>query len=251
MQYAIIDNSKVRPIKGRVGFCPLCGAQMIARCGKIKIHHWSHKGKLHCDRWWESETEWHRGWKNHFPAEWQEIVHFDDNGEKHIADLKTPHGLVVEFQHSHISPKEKLARENFYKNIIWVVDGNRRKKDWIRFNEGFKEFIISPVKDTYLVPMPSKSFSEDWIYSNTIVVFDFDSDNKGLNCVFMLYRPKKASHFQCTLFNKSVFISLISSGELLNLINEQNEDVNLPKSRPAKSSQIIFHRGKPYKKRRL
>jgi len=55
-----------------------------------------------CDNWWENETQWHRDWKNHFPVEWQEVVQIAEDGEKHIADVKTSEGWVVEFQHSYL-----------------------------------------------------------------------------------------------------------------------------------------------------
>lgn len=87
------------------GLCPYCGSEVIAKCGRIKIWHWAHKGMSSCDPWWENETEWHRTWKNHFPLEWQEQIARDPiSGETHIADVKTPHGLVIEFQHSSIDP---------------------------------------------------------------------------------------------------------------------------------------------------
>jgi hypothetical protein len=41
---------------------------------------------------------------------WQEIVHRSDSGEKHIADVKTDHGWVIEFQHSYLNPEERRSR---------------------------------------------------------------------------------------------------------------------------------------------
>ena len=103
---------------------------MVAKCGRVKAWHWAHKGEPPCDPWWENETDWHRSWKNQFPADWQEQVAEDPvTGEKHIADVRTPHGLVIEFQHSPIDPVELHAREVFYRNMIWIVDGNRGSLD--------------------------------------------------------------------------------------------------------------------------
>ena len=82
-----------------------------------------------CDPWWENETAWHRAWKDHFPVDWQEVVHHSKTGERHIADVKTGDGWVIEFQHSHIKPEERRSREAFYERLIWVVDGTRRKRD--------------------------------------------------------------------------------------------------------------------------
>jgi len=92
MKFALVNRNKIEAIKGAKGICPSCGSGLIARCGDVKINHWAHKGTRNCDIWWENETEWHRQWKNQFPKEWQEIVHFDEKGEKHIADVKTKKG---------------------------------------------------------------------------------------------------------------------------------------------------------------
>jgi competence protein CoiA len=96
---------------------------MVAKCGRVKVWHWAHKGRLECDPWYE-ETEWHRSWKDRFPLVWQEQIAYDpDSGEKHIADVSTPNGLIIEFQHSVISPQEIAARETFYKICFgWLME---------------------------------------------------------------------------------------------------------------------------------
>src|SRR4030095_12105852 len=109
---------------------------MIANCGEVRVWHWAHRGKRTCDRWWEPETEWHRAWKDNFPRDWQEHIHHDPSGEKHIAAVRTGPGLIIEFQHSHLDPQERAARERFYGNMAWVVDGTRLKKDYPRFLKG-------------------------------------------------------------------------------------------------------------------
>lgn len=109
--------------------CPTCGAPVIAKCGDHRVWHWAHRGIRTCDPWWESETEWHREWKNKFPTGWQEIVQTAQSGEKHIADVKTESGMVIEFQHSFLKAEERIARESFYRKMVWVVDGRRRKRD--------------------------------------------------------------------------------------------------------------------------
>jgi competence CoiA-like predicted nuclease len=133
MKFAIINGNKVEAYRGAKGICPSCGSELIAKCGEVKINHWAHKGNRNCDLWWENETEWHRQWKNQFPKEWQEIVHFDEKGEKHIADVKTKNGWVLEFQHSYIKPEERNYRNAFYSKLVWIIDGLRRKTDRIQF----------------------------------------------------------------------------------------------------------------------
>lgn len=63
------------------------------------------------------------------------------SGEKHIADVCTKYGLVIEFQHSYICPEESLSRERFYKNMVWVVYVTRLQRDFVRFVRGSKESI--------------------------------------------------------------------------------------------------------------
>jgi hypothetical protein len=107
---------------------------MIAKCGEHNVWHWAHRGTRTCDPWWE-QTEWHLAWKNQFPEDWQEKPHRSQDGEMHIADVKTDRGVVIEFQHSHLDREERESRENFYQKIVWVVDGLRRVLDKSRFFE--------------------------------------------------------------------------------------------------------------------
>lgn len=111
MRFALIDNKLVEASPGLKGLCPGCAQAVIAKCGTLRIHQWAHRNNKVCDDWWEPETLWHRSWKSNFPREWQEIFLPDEQtGEKHVADVRTSHGLVIEFQHSHIDAKERASR---------------------------------------------------------------------------------------------------------------------------------------------
>lgn len=94
---------------------------------------WAHLKSKDCDPWWEQETEWHRSWKNQFPAAWQEIGHTAQSGERHRADVKTARGLVLEFQYSALSETERVSREEFYAGLVWVVHAHRRLRDRKKF----------------------------------------------------------------------------------------------------------------------
>ena len=130
MKYALVNGIKQEASKGAKGKCLCCGADVIAKCGRVRCNHWAHKNNEECPySKKEPKTQWHIDWQNHFPEEWQEVRCIDERtGEVHIADIKTPNGLVVEFQHSVIKPEERLSREQFHKNMVWVVDGTRIKK---------------------------------------------------------------------------------------------------------------------------
>ena len=123
MQYALVNNERHLPKPQLRGLCPACGRECLAKCGSKIAWHWAHHGKLHCDPWWENETDWHRNWKSLFPEKLREIVHFDSStGEKHVADIKTERGLVIELQHSPMPLEELQSRERFYGRMIWIVD---------------------------------------------------------------------------------------------------------------------------------
>lgn len=150
---------------------------MIAKCGEVKIWHWAHQGSRSCDPWWENETEWHRGWKGYFPVDWQEFVQHAEDGERHIADVKTTQGWVLEFQHSYIKPEERRSREAFYQQLVWVVDGTRRKRDRNQFVKAFDEG--TPVGQTSMV---RRAFSDEclllreWSGSPAPVFIDFGDE---------------------------------------------------------------------------
>jgi hypothetical protein len=170
---------------------------------------------------WERETQWHRDWKNLFPVDWQEIVHKDLTGEKHIADIKTPHGLVVEFQHSHITTKERDSRETFYEHMIWVVDGTRRKTDLEKFNTGAQYFKRSKMNNVYFVPYPEEVLSKDWLGGREIVILDFNGESKDpIQKLFMFWRPGGKPQMQCMTLLKHNLIELIRSGDLLTVLKE-------------------------------
>ena len=123
MKYALHKNQRIAPTKDiKDAVCPVCGELVIPKCGKIKMHHWAYKTSQNCDPWWENETEWHR---------------------KHIADIRTDKGFVIEFQHSSIKPEEKDARESFYKNMVWVVDAS---KYYDKFKQAIEAGVLQHCK---------------------------------------------------------------------------------------------------------
>lgn len=212
MKFALINGNRVEAIKGSKGVCPNCGSELIAKCGELKVHHWAHKGIRNCDPWWENETEWHRSWKGYFPLEWQEVIHTDKNGEKHIADIKTEEKWVLEFQHSPIKSEERHSRNVFYSKIAWIVDGLGRKRDILQFqnilNEStrlkFGNIII------YRISFPKKSrLLNEWSSCGGPVFFDFQESKelKGSRLWFLI--PKISDEIAYLLpFSSNNFIEL-------------------------------------------
>jgi len=111
MEYSFVHGIRTKPEKGLLGICPLCGGEVLAKCGDMKIHHWVHKNLEDCDTWGEGETPWHRDWKNSLPEEFRERPFVDDiSGERHRADVYTSLGITIEFQNSPINSNERSAR---------------------------------------------------------------------------------------------------------------------------------------------
>ena len=157
MLYSLVEGVRRKPFPRGKGICPYCGSPTVAKCGKKVTWHWAHQPNPDCDPWQENETEWHRQWKSQFPDSWQEIVHIDSQtNEKHVADVKTPKGLVIEFQNSPMSSDELQSREAFYDNMIWIVNGLKFVKDFYilaklpnPYAEWVDDFVFFPKKHDY------------------------------------------------------------------------------------------------------
>lgn len=261
MRFALIDNNRTEAQPKLNGLCCCCSNTVIAKCGTRKIWHWAHKSKTECDIWWETETEWHRNWKSNYPADWQEVSLLDKRtGEKHIADVRTVHNLVVEFQHSHIKPKERTSREQFYKNMVWIVDGTRLKYDYPRFLKGKKNSFENTIfYDTdnpkiFRVDLVDWCFPSAWLESSVPVIFDFrgDSsmeDSEGLrNNLYCLF-PQIGRYARVAEISRKAFINATTNGEwslrVKNFINEfrkqdENEQRELKQTKLNSSNKVIY-----------
>lgn len=174
MKFALANGQRQEAQPNLSGACPGCGKPVVARCGEVRVPHWAHKGRRLCDPWWENETEWHRAWKDQFPADWQEIVYHAEDGERHIADVKTHDGWVIEFQHSRIKPDERRSREAFYQSLIWVVDGLRLKRDAAHISRAFANGeSLDPFSNKKRISSPPDAALQDWAGSRAHVFFDF------------------------------------------------------------------------------
>jgi competence protein CoiA len=184
MRFALVSGQRVEAYPGGKGICPdpVCNGEVIAKCGTHRVPHWAHRGNRDCDSWAETETEWHRAWKNKFPAECQEFIQHDEqSGERHRADVRTPHGLVIEFQHSHLDPLERVKRESFYGNMVWVVDGTRLQRDYPRFNRGKDDLRRTNNEGFFLLSFPDECFPAMWLDSSVPVIFDFRGVDESLS----------------------------------------------------------------------
>lgn len=124
MQFAILNGNKVEATPQQKANCPLCGHNVISRCGELKIWHWAHTVDDNCDNWYEPETKWHRDWKKIFGNDNSEVI-IVKNEIKHIADVYTNDRIVIELQNSPISTETIKARESFYGDrMLWIINAD-------------------------------------------------------------------------------------------------------------------------------
>lgn len=126
------NGSPIQASPGVRGLCPMCGGEVHSRTGELVTWHFAHsRGHiLDCDRWWEHEGYWHLKWKEAVPPHMREYVIRRDvrqpNGSLletvHRADILNGRGMVIELQHSPLTPSVVREREQFYENMIWIFD---------------------------------------------------------------------------------------------------------------------------------
>ena len=275
MKYAKLNDERIEPQKGIVNaMCPVCGELVIPKCGNIKMHHWAHQTKQNCDPWWENETEWHRQWKDCFPKEFQEVImHDPETGEKHIADVKTTSGFVIEFQHSAMKREEQMSRENFYKNMVWLIDARDYYETFkkhmgilkimkaLKTSEKHKGYFHMTL-DYY--ELSKSCFPKRWLESSVPVVFDFglhdcsddenDKRKKGLYCIFPDRVQSYGITYCCKYISEENFINRVSNynsffpnlefleleQERLKRIKAQQEEERRIKEEYRKEREAIF-----------
>ena len=92
--------------------------------------------------------------------------------------------MVVEFQYSNISETERKSRECFYKKMLWVVNGTRRKLDFKRFVNAVKDRELKKINETpalYILSFPEWHLPKDWLNSSQPVLFDFKEDKNDIH----------------------------------------------------------------------
>lgn len=267
MRFALINNNRIEAQPQLQGLCSCCSWPVIAKCGTRKIWHWAHKSKADCDNWWESETLWHRAWKNNYPADWQEVSLCDKTtGEKHVADVMTLHNLVIEFQHSKITAEERTSREQFYKDMDWVVDGTRLKRDYSRFLKGkhnsFENQIFYSTNNPKIFRVENYfldwCFHPDWIGSSVPVLFDFRGDGSmenadSLRNTLYCLLPQGGAYSRVVEFSHNAFIKTTINGDWSIRVKEFIKDSKkedeierkIPQQRTSDTSTKFQWRGIP------
>lgn len=210
MKFALVADERKQAQPDLSGRCPGCDAPMVAKCGEVKTWHWAHQASRVCDSWWENETEWHRDWKDQFPLHWQEFVQRAENGERHIADVKTDGGWVIEFQYSYLRPDERRSRNAFYGKLVWVVNGVRRKTDQVQvanaWNEGGR---VGEGEVVRRVSFPDECrLLQEWADSHGPVFVDY-----GDGVLWWLLRNPNGSMYLAK-FTRAAFVDILRGGPM-------------------------------------
>jgi len=165
----------------------------------------------------------------------------------------------------HIDPQERISREQFYKNMVWVVDGTRLKRDYPRFLKEWKSDGISEVRQTdksriFKVWFPEFCFPEAWLKSYVPIVFDFRGDgsiddSEGLrNTLYCLF-PQVGRHARVAEISRKAFINAITNGEWTLRVREfikdfrKQDEIELREQRQIShsSNKVIYSwRGIPH-----
>lgn len=142
----------------------------------------------------------------------------DISGEKHIADVQTSSKLVIEFQHSPIDPIEQTSRERFYKNMVWVVDAGRSKRDVYRFLKNKNQLKPFLMEGLFTSGFPDDIFPIKWLNTTIPVVYDFSSasgidvENDDLSHLWCLLKWPGDSSVLLTRIQKQVFVNFTNNG---------------------------------------
>nr|WP_281719421.1 hypothetical protein [Nitrosomonas nitrosa] len=253
MKYAIVDGERREALKGLRGACPICDAVLTPRCGRFRAAHWAHPPGV-VDHHWEPETEWHRNWKALFPPECQEVVHQAGDGKKHIADVKTAHGQVIELQNSPLAEEERCSREEFYRPMCWIVNGQRLKDDRSQFFASLRLGKLASANPlTVLVPIERCMLLRKWADSHVLVLYDFgetedeaDALRFGAPVLWASSPSREKGKAVLTPVFRSVFLEAMTNGQPLIGMNFSKAFGQQPRLRP---TQVVVSRPTGWKLR--
>ena len=169
MQFAINkENRRINIIDAIIGeqyYCPCCKSLLVQKKGSFLIWHFAHKYLDNCISYYDNKGEWHRKMQELFPENNREIFE-SFSSYRHIYDVLTESGIIIEFQHSPISLEDfkKRTKDYVFRSLmnktprpIWVFDyterdfslspqryensPRRRKLYWKRATDLFGEYL--------------------------------------------------------------------------------------------------------------
>ena len=93
MIYGLSENGeRVSAKKNVEASCPGCKADLVPKCGPVKVHHWAHKEAKNCI-YATGMTQWHYSWFIYFKdlsSEGWEIEYFNKSINIEIVSICAP-----------------------------------------------------------------------------------------------------------------------------------------------------------------
>lgn len=187
--YATRDANGVSP----KAFCPCCRKRMRARVGDVRIPHWAHESGERCDEWWEEESEWRNDWMQLLSGSDKVDVEnvLEKGNVRHFYDARFAGRQIAIFRRKRLSPEMLAAREQFFGDMFWFVEGT--VSEYERFSDHLADKKIVEVpnaKRSYMCRarlLGSVPFYGRWSECARPVLFDFASasgdDDYPLWCV--------------------------------------------------------------------
>lgn len=228
------QNNRVtaaKAIHGNEYHCPICEEKLELRQGDIRMHHFAHWKNRSCTDTWSSDmSEWHINWQAQFPEECQEVV-VEFDGKKHRADVLIEESkLVVEFQHSPLSPREFAERNDFYTrsgyHVIWLFDMTKGFDD--------EHFILSNDGDCY-------SWKHAW---GTFAPAEYDCINYSGDWNYSPDIDKQARiegiHFNRRVLNEDVSVFFQDHNRILKLLYYDIENKKIVTSINRKDNPFVW-----------
>ncbi len=142
MLYATDSTTEILslPLSREIKYlCPDCGRRVIPKFCTCKTPHFAHRShETDCgSKYHDGMSEWHFVWQNTLinpiGGITIEVPVKRYGGTYKRADLKPPHGIVIEFQKSPLPLMERKMREEVYRHMIWVVHTDiENSKVWFK-----------------------------------------------------------------------------------------------------------------------
>lgn len=216
--YATRDENGVAP----EAFCPCCRKRMRARVGDVRIPHWAHESGERCDEWWEEESEWRNSWMQLLAGSDKVDVEniLEKNGERHFYDARFAGKQIAIFRRKRLSPEMLAAREQFFGDMFWFVEGTVSEYERFSNHLADKKIVAIPnAQRCYMCfarLLCSAPFYARWSDCSQPVVFDFASasedDDYPLWCVLPLFQGRR---FVLELPKDNLLQRLKDTGSLL------------------------------------
>jgi hypothetical protein len=134
MIYGTTDTGeRVLPQKNIQAYCPHCKDILIAKCGRIKVHHWAHKEAKDCPYSY-GMTYWHYKWLLDFDglkSEGWEIEYFYDSTR--FDAFNPSKRQAVEFQ--------RIVDLDYMEHKIQICDKAGIKLFWLISPQVFQSFV--------------------------------------------------------------------------------------------------------------